>query len=200
VRPNLDRKLWKDNLTFCGVDEVGRGSLAGPVVAAAVILPRYSQIDGVKDSKELTPKQRTKLFEKIKLQAISFGIGIVNHQVIDKINISNAAFIAMKKAIAKLSPKPDFVIVDGFAIPDLPIANRGIIKGDKKSLSIASASILAKVTRDEIMIKFHKHYPVYGFERHKGYPTKKHIAALRRFGPTIIHRQTYAPVKECLER
>ena len=198
MRPNLDRKLWKGNLTFCGVDEVGRGSLAGPVVAAAVILPRYTKIDGVKDSKELTPKQRSKLFGKIKLQAISFGIGIVNHQVIDKINIRNAAFVAMKKAIAKLNPKPDFVIVDGFSIPDLPIANRGIIKGDKKSLSIASASILAKVTRDEIMIKFHKHYPVYGFERHKGYPTKKHIEALKRFGPTTIHRQTFAPVRNCL--
>lgn len=200
MRPNLDRKLWKNKLTFCGVDEVGRGSLAGPVVAAAVILPPFSQIAGVKDSKELTPKQRAKLFEKIKLQAISFGIGIVNHQVIDKINISNAAFVAMKKAIAQLNPKPDFVIVDGFAIPDLPIANRGIIKGDKKSLSIASASILAKVTRDEIMKKFHIYYPDYGFERHKGYPTKQHIAALKRFGPTIIHRRTYAPVRNCLER
>ena len=200
MRPNLDRKLWKDNLTFCGVDEVGRGSLAGPVVAAAIILPRYSRIDGVKDSKELTPKQRAKLFEKIKSNAISFGIGIVNHQVIDKINISNASFVAMKKAIAKLSPKPDFVIVDGFAIPDLPIANRGIIKGDKKSLSIASASIIAKVTRDEIMIKFHRYYPVYGFEQHKGYPTRKHIEALKRYGPVTIHRQTYAPVRDCLER
>jgi ribonuclease HII len=200
VRPNLDRKLWKDNLTFCGVDEVGRGSLAGPVVAAAVILPRYTQIDGVKDSKELTPKQRSKLFEKIKSQAISFGIGIVNHRVIDKINISNATFVAMKKAIAKLHPKPNFVIVDGFPIPDFPIANQGIIKGDKKSLSIASASILAKVTRDEIMKKFHNYYPNYGFERHKGYPTKKHLKALKYYEPCPIHRKSYAPVRECLER
>lgn len=200
MRPNLDCKLWKDKLTFCGVDEVGRGSLAGPVVAAAVILPRYCQIAGVKDSKELTPKKRAKLFDQIKFHAISFGIGIVNHQVIDKINISKASFIAMKKAIAQLNPKPDFVIVDGFAIPDLPIANRGIIKGDKKSLSIASASILAKVTRDEIMKKFHVYYPDYGFDRHKGYATRKHIQALKRFGPIPIHRRSYAPVRDCLER
>jgi ribonuclease HII len=200
VRPNLDRKLWKNNLTFCGVDEVGRGSLAGPVVAAAVILPPYCRIDGVKDSKELTPQKRAKLFKKIKSQAISFGIGIVNHQVIDKINISNAAFVAMKKAIVQLSPKPDYVIVDGFPIPGLAIDNRGIIRGDKKSLSIASASILAKVTRDEIMKKFHVYYPDYGFDRHKGYATRQHIQALKRFGPIPIHRRSYAPVRESLER
>lgn len=167
-------------------------------MAAAVILPRFTKLNGVKDSKELTPRQRSLLFHKIKSRAISFGIGIVNNRIIDRINIRNASFIAMKKAIAQLNPKPDFVLVDGFSIPDLAIANRGIVKGDKKSLSIASASILAKVTRDEIMKRFHQYYPNYGFEKHKGYPTKKHIEALNCFGPVPIHRQTFAPVKSCI--
>ncbi len=198
MKASLDRTLWKNYEILGGVDEVGRGSLAGPVVAAAVILPKFIKINGIKDSKELTPKQRTRLFSVIKSQAISFGIGIVNNLKIDQINIRNASFVAMKKAIAQLKPKPNYILVDGFSIPDLTITNQGIIKGDKKSISIASASILAKVTRDEIMKKFHYYYPDYGFEKHKGYPTKKHLEALKYFGPCLIHRKSYAPVKECL--
>ncbi|MDH5683361.1 MAG: ribonuclease HII [candidate division WOR-3 bacterium] len=198
MRKNLDQKLWKyNNLIFCGVDEVGRGSLAGPVVAAAVILPRNIRLKGVRDSKELTPRQRSLLFPKIKSGAISLGIGIVNNKIIDQINIRNASFLAMKKAIAKLKVRPDLALVDGFSIPDLTIDNNGITRGDKKSLSIACASIIAKVIRDEIMKRFHQYYPDYGFAKHKGYPTRRHIQALKFFGPTPIHRQTFAPVKNC---
>jgi len=197
LRPNLDQKLWKNNLIFCGVDEVGRGSLAGPVVAAAVILPRNIRINGVRDSKELTPRQRSLLFPKIKYHAISYGVGVVNNRIIDQINIRNASFLAMKKAISKLNIKPDFVLVDGFSIPDLAIDNIGITKGDKKSLSIACASIIAKVCRDEIMKRFHPYFPNYGFDNNKGYPTRKHIEALNYHGPTPIHRQTFGPVKYC---
>jgi ribonuclease HII len=197
LRPNLDQKLWKNNLIFCGVDEVGRGSLAGPVVAAAVILPRNIRINGVRDSKELTPCQRSLLFPKIKLHAISYGFGVVNNRIIDQINIRNASFLAMKKAISRLKVKPDFVLVDGFSIPDLAIDNNGITRGDKKSLSIACASIIAKVFRDDIMIKFHRYFPDYGFTSNKGYPTRKHLEALNHHGPTPIHRQTFGPVKYC---
>lgn len=197
MRPNLDQKLWKNNFIFCGVDEVGRGSLAGPVVAAAVILPRNIRINGVKDSKELTPRQRYLLFQKIKSQAISYGYGIVNNRIIDQINIRNASFLAMKKAISQLKVKPDYVLVDGFSIPDLAIDNNGITKGDKKSLSIACASIIAKVYRDNIMIRFHQYFPDYDFTNNKGYPTQKHIKALNYHGPSPIHRQTFRPVKYC---
>lgn len=197
MKPNLDQKLWKNNLIFCGVDEVGRGSLAGPVVAAAVILPRNIRITGVRDSKELTPRQRSLLFPKIKFLAISYGIGVVNNRIIDQINIRNASFLAMKKAINRLKVKPDFVLVDGFSIPDLAIDNDGITKGDKKSLSIACASIIAKVSRDDIMIKFHQYFPDYGFTSNKGYPTHKHLEALNYHGPTPIHRKTFGPVKYC---
>lgn len=200
MRTNFDYKLWQKNILFCGVDEVGRGSLAGPVVAAAVILPKFVKLIEVKDSKELTPAKRVKLFSEIKSKAISFGIGIVNHRLIDKINIKNASWLAMKKAIERLNPKPDFVLVDGFAIPDLFIKNQGVINGDKKSLSIASASILAKVIRDEIMIKFHNRFPEYNFAQHKGYPTKKHLAVLKCLGPSPIHRKSYSPMRDCLAR
>jgi len=199
-QPILDYKLWRRNITICGVDEAGRGALAGPVVAAAVILPKFIKLAGVRDSKELTPNQRQKLFAEIKAKAISFGIGIVNHRWIDKINIRNASFRAMKKAISQLDYKPDLILVDGFKIPDLPIKNRGVVKGDKKSLSVASASILAKVIRDEIMTKFHQYFPEYNFKQHKGYPTQKHLKILKSLGPCPIHRQSYGPVRACLNR
>lgn len=200
MKSNLDYHFWQRGIVIAGVDEVGRGALAGPVVAVAVVLPKFVKLNGVKDSKELTPKQRLRLFAEIKSQAISYGIGIVNHRWIDRINIKNAAFKAMKKAINQLNPKPHLILVDGFAIPDLPIKNRGIIKGDQRSLSIASASILAKVIRDEIMNKFHNFFPEYNFKKHKGYPTKQHLQILKRFGPCPIHRRSYQPVRNCLER
>lgn len=185
---------------ICGVDEVGRGALAGPVVAAAVVLPKFIKLPGVRDSKELTPNQRRRLFTQIKAKAVSFGIGMVNHRWIDKINIKNASIDAMKKAISQLNLQPDLILIDGFAIPDLTISNRGVVKGDKKSLSIASASILAKVTRDEIMAKFHKYFPEYNFKQHKGYPTQQHLKMLKKLGPCPIHRQSYEPVRACLTR
>lgn len=177
---------------ICGVDEVGRGPLAGPVVAAAVILPKDCLIPYINDSKKLSPVKREKLFEEIMNSAISVGFGSVDNTVIDEVNILNATFRAMNGAIGALSKKPDFVLVDGNKmIPGLSIPQKAVVKGDEKSLSIAAASIMAKVLRDRQMEEFHKHYPMYDFASNKGYGSKKHMEGLRAFGLSPIHRKTF---------
>jgi ribonuclease HII len=193
---------------IAGLDEVGRGPLAGPVVAAAVVLPRGFSHDGIKDSKLLTAKQRETLAPVIKSQAQSWGIGVVEVGEIDRINILKASLLAMAKAFAALQPEPDFLLVDGNQqIPGemLQIRNRTtgapprqktIVKGDRLCLSIAAASILAKVTRDAMMIELDAHYPHYGFAGHKGYGSAAHLEALRRFGPSPVHRRSFKPVRE----
>lgn len=176
---------------ICGVDEAGRGPLAGPVCAAAVILPPYAEIPGLNDSKKLTDKRRRELFPLIKEQAIAYGIGLASHEEIDQINILQATYLAMERAIAQLSVKPEVALVDGNRAKDFGIPVQTIIKGDSLSASIAAASILAKVTRDDLMLESAKEYPQYQFDVHKGYGTKAHYAALTEHGPSPIHRMTF---------
>lgn len=176
---------------ICGIDEAGRGPLAGPVVAATVILKKDSRILYVNDSKKLSEKKRNELFDIIKEEALSYGIGIVDNDRIDEINILQATYEAMRIAVNKLSVKPDILLNDAVTIPLLDMKQVPIVKGDAKSLSIASASILAKVTRDRIMEEYDSLYPEYGFAKHKGYGTKAHIDALKENGPCLIHRKTF---------
>lgn len=176
----------------CGVDEAGRGPLAGPVCAAAVILPRDLEIEGLNDSKKLSDKRRRALYEVITEQAISYGIAMVDEKVIDEINILQATFLAMRQAVKQLSEKPALALVDGNREPDFgDIPIKTIIKGDSLSANIAAASILAKVTRDRFMEEQDAIYPQYGFCVHKGYGTKAHYEALRTYGPCPIHRRTF---------
>jgi ribonuclease HII len=196
-----EKKLWKKGFRFvAGLDEAGRGPLAGPVVAAAAVMKKsLRKIDilrEVKDSKKLSPKKREKLYKILKnCPFVEWGIGRVSEKVIDKINILEATKLAMKKAIKKLKRKPDFLILDGNFKIDVKISQKSIIKGDEKVFSCASASILAKVYRDKIMRKYHKKYPRYGFDKHKGYPTKYHFKMLKKHGPCKIHRKSFRPVK-----
>lgn len=176
---------------ICGVDEAGRGPLAGPVCAAAVILPPHLQIPGLNDSKKLTDKRRRELFPIIKEQAIAYGIGLASHEEVDQINILQATYLAMTRAVAQLSVVPEFVLIDGNRAPDLALPLRTVVKGDSLSASIAAASVLAKVTRDDLMLAAADTYPGYGFEIHKGYGTKAHYAALTEHGPCAIHRRTF---------
>jgi ribonuclease HII len=176
---------------ICGVDEAGRGPLAGPVCAAAVILPANLEIPGLNDSKKLTDKRRRELFPIIKEQAIAYGIGLASHEEIDEINILQATYLAMERAIAQLSVKPDMALIDGNRAKDFGIPVRTVVKGDSLSASIAAASILAKVTRDDLMLEAAKAYPQYQFDVHKGYGTKAHYAALTEHGPSPIHRMTF---------
>ncbi len=186
---------------FCllaGVDEAGRGPLAGPVVAAAVILPEGIHLSGVTDSKKVPQARREALAEKIRQVAVSVGLGWAEAQEIDRINILQASLTAMVRAVQQLSVPPDLVLIDGpYSLP-LSIPQRSVIKGDARSLSIAAASIVAKVHRDHLMRTYHELYPLYGFARHKGYPTQEHIQALRRFGPCPIHRRSFHGV--CSEK
>lgn len=176
---------------ICGVDEAGRGPLAGPVVAAAVILPPHVVIPGLNDSKKLSDKRRRELFPVIQDQAIAYGIGIATHEEIDHINILQATFLAMERAINNLPVKPELALIDGNREKDFGIPVQTVIKGDSRSASIAAASILAKVTRDDMMLELAKEYPQYAFEIHKGYGTKAHYAALTEHGPSPIHRMTF---------
>ena len=176
---------------ICGIDEAGRGPLAGPVVAGAVVLPKGKRILYVNASKKLSEKKREELFDVIKEEALSFGLGIVSPERIDEINILQATYEAMREAVNKLSVSPDILLNDAVTIPGIDIRQVPIIKGDAKSLTIASASILAKVTRDRIMAEYDLQYPEYGFAKHKGYGTKAHIDAIRQFGPCPIHRKTF---------
>lgn len=193
-----EKDLYKKGIELiAGTDEAGRGPLYGPVVAAAVILPKNYKLEGLNDSKQLSEKKRDKYFEIIKKDAISYGIGIVDAKTIDEINIYEASRKAMLEAISKLLPSPEFVLSD--AMP-LPIDNSlAIIHGDALSLSIAAASVLAKVTRDKIMYDLDKEHPEYGFKDHKGYPTKKHLENLKKYGILENYRLTYKPVKALME-
>lgn len=176
---------------ICGVDEAGRGPLAGPVCAAAVILPAHLEIPGLNDSKKLTDKRRRELFPIIQEKAIAYGIGIADHEEIDEINILQATFLAMERAISQLGIRPDMVLIDGNKTKDFGIPVQTVVKGDSLSASIAAASILAKVTRDNIMLEMAKQYPGYGFEIHKGYGTKAHYEKLTSLGASEIHRMTF---------
>ncbi len=177
--------------TICGIDEAGRGPLAGPVVAAAVILPIGLKIPKLNDSKQLSEKTREALYDIIMDKAVSVGVGIVDHDIIDEINILQADYEAMRQAVAQLNPVPDLLLNDAVTIPDLPQKQINIIKGDTKSLSIAAASIIAKVTRDRLMKNYDALYPNYGFARNKGYGSKAHIEAIKTIGPSPIHRKTF---------
>ena len=188
----IEDKLYSEGYNFvCGVDEAGRGPLCGPVVAAAVILPKDEYIEGVNDSKKLTEKKREKLYDDIMKKAVAVSIGISDVDVIEKVNILNATKLAMKQAIEKLSIKPDYVLIDGNQMIDINIKAETVVSGDAKSLSIAAASIIAKVTRDRMLIEFDKKYPEYGFAKHKGYGTKSHIEAIQKYGLTDIHRSSF---------
>ena len=178
-------------VTICGVDEAGRGPLAGPVCAAAVILPAGLVIPGLDDSKKLSDKRRRELFPVIKENAIAYGIAFATHEEIDEINILQATFLAMERALAQLKIKPDLALIDGNRQKDFGINVETVVKGDSRSANIAAASVLAKVTRDEYMEQIAKEYPQYGFEIHKGYGTKAHYEALRQHGPSPIHRMTF---------
>ena len=175
----------------CGVDEAGRGPLAGPVCAAAVILPPHAMIPGLNDSKKLSDKKRRELFPLIQQQAIAYGIAFASQEEIDKINILQATFLAMKRALEQLTVTPDLALIDGNRMTDFGLPARTVVKGDSLSASIAAASILAKVSRDDLMLEMAREYPQYGFEVHKGYGTKAHYDALRLYGPCPIHRQTF---------
>mgnify|MGYP003289866244 FL=1 len=177
---------------ICGVDEAGRGPLAGPVHAAAVVLPIGLEIEGLNDSKKLTEKKREQLFDIICEKAIDYSIGVATEQEIDEINILNATFLAMHRAVEGLKIKPDYALIDGNQYPKIPfVMEETVVKGDAKSMSIAAASILAKVSRDRFMLEKAKEYPQYQFEKHKGYGTKVHYEAIRQYGPSPIHRHTF---------
>ncbi|MCY4554756.1 MAG: ribonuclease HII [Candidatus Poribacteria bacterium] len=176
---------------IAGIDEAGRGALAGPVLAAAVILPINCGIEGLKDSKQLTPKQRDRLSDEIYDVAVSVGIGSVDNRVVDELNVLEATLLAMRQAIEKLSPQPDYLLVDGINFPVTDIQGEAIKKGDSRSYSIAAASIIAKTTRDRRMIALDCTYPDYGFSQHKGYPTSQHRSAIAQFGASDIHRHTF---------
>lgn len=176
---------------ICGVDEAGRGPLAGPVCASAVILPAHLDIPGLTDSKKLTDKKRRELFPVIQEQAIAWGIGMASCEEIDEINILQATFLAMQRALEQLTIRPDLVLIDGNRAKDFGLPVKTVIKGDSLSMNIAAASILAKVTRDDWMIRMAQNYPQYAFDIHKGYGTKAHYAALTELGPCPIHRKTF---------
>ena len=182
---------YGDHQAICGIDEVGRGPFAGPVVAAAVILPKDCDILYLNDSKKLSEKKRELLYDEIYEKAVAIGIGMSSEEVIDEINILQATYEAMREAVSKLSREPDLLLNDAVTIPEMTIMQVPIIKGDAKSVSIAAASILAKVTRDRLMIEYDKILPEYGFAGHKGYGSKEHIAAIQKYGPSPIHRRTF---------
>ncbi len=184
-------RLYPEATYIGGIDEVGRGPLAGPVVACCVILPKDCDILYLNDSKQVPEKKREELYDEIMEKAVSVGIGTVSHEVIDEINILQATYEAMRQAIGKLSVTPQHLLVDAVRIPGVSIPQRSIIKGDAKSASIAAASIVAKVTRDRMMVKLDRRYPQYGFARNKGYGAPEHLAALKQYGPCEIHRMSF---------
>lgn len=201
----VEKQLISDGYQFiAGIDEAGRGPLAGPVVAACVVFQpnlkiedlEFSELRLVKDSKKLNYKKRKELFKIIKSECAEIGIGICDHKTIDRINILQATFLAMKKAIGALKQKPDYILVDGnFLIPNCSYRQKAIIGGDAAVFSIAAASIVAKAARDQIMLEMHERYSNYGFNRHKGYGTKFHLTCLKKYGPCEIHRRSFGPVK-----
>ncbi len=189
---NIEQEVYDQGYTLvCGVDEAGRGPLAGLVCAAAVILPKNIEIPGLDDSKKLSDKRRRELFPIIKEKAVAYAIAFADHKEIDEINILQATYLAMERAIRQLPVKPDFALIDGNRAKDFGLPVRTVVHGDSLSASIAAASILAKVTRDDYMLQMAEEYPGYGFEIHKGYGTKAHYAALAELGPCPIHRMTF---------
>ena len=189
---NIERSYFQQGIQLiCGVDEAGRGPLAGPVCAAAVILPPNIEIPGLNDSKKLSDKKRRELFPVIMEKAVAYGIAFADHAEIDEINILQATYLAMERAINQLSVKPELALIDGNRAKDFGVPVRTVVHGDSLSASIAAASVLAKVTRDDLMLQMAKAYPGYDFEIHKGYGTKAHYAALTKLGPSPIHRMTF---------
>lgn len=186
-----DGYIQKGCTAICGVDEAGRGPLAGPVCAAAVILPPHVQIPGLNDSKKLSDKKRRELFPVIQDQALAYAVAFASHDEIDEINILQATYLAMERALTQLSIKPDIVLIDGNRAKDFGLPVQTVVHGDSLSASIAAASVLAKVTRDDLMLEMAQTFPVYGFEIHKGYGTKAHYEAIQTYGPCKIHRRTF---------
>ncbi len=193
----FDQPYLEQHGCIAGVDEAGRGPLAGPVVAAAIILPADWYHPALKDSKQLTAEVREELYAILQTLAVAIGVAAVEHDEIDRINIRQASFVAMRLAMQRLTVTPRYVLVDGFSVPGCTLPHRGIIKGDDKSAHIAAASVIAKVTRDAIMREWDKQYPHFGFSRHKGYGTPEHLNALEKHGPSPIHRRSFAPVRAC---
>jgi len=188
----IENSLFSDQIKLiCGVDEAGRGPLAGPVCAAAVILPAGLEIPGLDDSKKLSDKKRRELYPIIKEKAVAYGIAFADHTEIDEINILQATYLAMERAMAQLSVKPDLALIDGNRAKDFGLPVQTVVHGDSLSANIAAASVLAKVTRDDVMAELAEQYPQYGFEIHKGYGTKSHYAALAEHGPSNVHRRTF---------
>lgn len=188
----IEHLIWSRGVQYlAGVDEAGRGPLAGPVVAAAIIFPPYFFIPGVKDSKRISAKKREELYPLLVEASVSYGIGIVSHKEIDRINIRQATFKAMRKALGSLKIKPEYIIFDGYELPEKLFPQEAIVGGDRHSFTIAAASIIAKVTRDRIMLEYHHHYPNYGFDRHKGYGTAFHREMIQKYGPSPIHRRSF---------
>lgn len=185
------KAIAKGYKAVCGVDEAGRGPLAGPVCAAAVILPEGVMIAGVNDSKKLSEKKREALFDVIREQSLAYSIAYATVAEIEEINILNAAMLAMKRAVEGLSVKADYVMIDGNRLPEIDIDSECIVKGDAKSMSIACASILAKVSRDRLLYKYAEEYPIYGFDKHKGYGTAAHREAILKYGPCPYHRKSF---------
>lgn len=196
--PETHKKIGKTGSKTAGVDEVGRGPLAGPVIAAAVILNPDNPISGLMDSKKLNTEKRKTLADEITRKSLSWAIGRADIDEIDKFNILQASLLAMKRAVTSLKIKPDHILIDGLHCPDIEYSMEAIIKGDSKIPAISAASIIAKVYRDHEMIKLDDSYPGYGFAKHKGYPTRQHLLALERLGICPIHRRSYAPVKRFL--
>jgi ribonuclease HII len=195
---SFDRNFYDTGLVFvAGIDEAGRGALAGPVTAAAVILSKDLIIPDLNDSKQVSKRKREQLFVIIKKKALAYGISSIDNTIVDKVNILQATFLAMSKSVLKLQIKPELCLIDGnHRIPNLAFKQEAIVGGDAKSACIAAASILAKVTRDKIMTDYAKQYPVYKFENHKGYATRQHIESLKQYGQCPIHRITFAPVSD----
>ena len=188
----LEERCWAQGRSLvCGADEAGAGPLAGPVYAAAVILPRHLELMWLNDSKQVTPKRREALFEEIKAQAVAWSVASVDEGTIDDINILNARLLAMERAIRALEPAPDYALIDGNRDKGITLPHETAVKGDSRSASIAAASILAKVSRDRYMEEMARQYPEYRFERHKGYPTKLHYEMLKKYGPSPIHRRSF---------
>ena len=196
-----ERLIAQGYRLIAGIDEVGRGPLAGPVVAAAVILPleeRPSWLSRVRDSKQLAPSQRESIFDRMLESGVAFGVGSVSHEVIDERGIAPATRLAMRRAIEHLSTRPDYLLIDFMHLPGIRIPQKGLVDGDSLCLSIATASIVAKVTRDRLMVELDSQFPGYGLAQHKGYGTSEHLEALQRLGPCAIHRKTFRPVRDRL--
>ncbi len=196
-----EKELWTSGINYIGgVDEVGRGPLIGPVVTACVVLPKEFKLDGLNDSKKLTEKKREEYYDYIMEHALSVSVGMMDEKVIDDVNIYEATKLAMYQSINNSSIKPEHVLIDAMKLENLEMPSTSIIKGDAKSISIAAASVIAKVTRDRMMIELDKKYPMYGFKSHKGYPTKKHIEAIEKYGLIEGYRKTFKPISEIVAK